>query len=45
MWVNPILYHREKNSMEKNIEKRQLLTKSVKKSFLKVTLTINNVTR
>ena len=41
MWRNPTLFHRAK-SIEKGIEKRYILTQSIKKSFLIDPLTTNN---
>ena len=41
MWGNPILFHRVKY-IGKNIEKKQILTQSIEKSFLIDPLTTNN---
>ena len=41
MWCNPILFHRVKY-IGKNIEKKQILTQSIEKSFLIDPLTTNN---
>ena len=41
MWGNPTFLHRGK-SIEKNIEKREILTQSIEKSFLIDPLTTND---
>ena len=40
MWGNPTIFHLK--NLLKNIEKRQILTQSIKKSFLVDPLTTNN---
>ena len=41
MWGNPMLFDRAK-SIEKNIEKKEILTRSIEKSFVIDPLTTNN---